>query len=76
MHPTDFVRRAGQRLHVALTTRINSITAKTREDTGAMSTLEALGIGIVVMAGVATFVLAWNGALEGLVADFKSAVGK
>lgn len=62
------------RLRDAITVRVIAMTSARRE--AGMSTLEMLVLGGVILTGAGAFVLAWSGALDSLISDFKTAVGK
>lgn len=71
MNPRQHTSRAA-RLRAAVRVRFLRAAAG---DAG-FGTLEMLVLGAVVLAGATVGVLAWNGALDSLVAKFKTATGQ
>lgn len=68
-------RSRAQRLHTAVHARLRRMTDRDVRD-GGFGTLEALTLAGVILLGAGAFVLVWNGALQDLIAEFESAVGR
>ncbi|MGW1364908.1 hypothetical protein ACWCQP_46860 [Streptomyces chartreusis] len=59
-----------------LRTAIQARLIRTARSDAGFGTLEMLVLGAVVLAGATVAVLAWQGALDSLVEQFKSATGQ
>ncbi|MDI3408353.1 hypothetical protein [Streptomyces cavernicola] len=75
MSHTRLRTRAARRLHTAWHTRLRRMSDRDVRE-GGFGTLEALTLAGVILLAAAAFTLAFNGALDGLIAEFESAVGK